>query len=527
MKRTLVVVVVFFSSLSTALSAAPNVLVVASTRPYFGQPGASSLDEAGIVALVKERLAADKKMQGDINIVFEDVFRTKQLETAVGQKGSIWQTTYRCHSLAQWYFWPEGREDRMANLKGERGMKWDMVAIIEDASLVAMMPGIFAEGAALIIEKVREGTARPVLIVPPAGGANAAAIAEVVCRVGMTADVPVLPPPAAATMKKVSAGAYDAETVFSMKHVDRRSITYDHTGSSSEHGIEAALRTAVGVCGVKAERMDPGKGEGKADFNFGRANSEFEKNKQYKVDPGRFGRSYGFPMQDHSRTAEVTMPYGIDCRGNDGTDLGIAWDMINQLEVEKDVRCVPIRLMYAKLHEAAPDMKPCGDGWHMNKYLNTASATFIYTLLSGRCPIGDRPSPENKDAWNQWLGQMIGYQTAWRMSHVEARAPGFVVRPMGPAELAPDTTAELEVRFICRPTADVAVAVDIDQPQAATVKPKHLTFTPKNFDKPQKVTVKASRKATPTEFRVGLTTRSSDVVFNVLHDSWPYAATGR
>ena len=48
----------------------------------------------------------------------------------------------------------------------------------------------------------------------------------------------------------------------------------------------------------------------------------------YKVDPARFDRSYGFPMQDHSRTAAESMLYGIDKRGNDGTDLGIAWDMI-------------------------------------------------------------------------------------------------------------------------------------------------------------------------------------------------------
>lgn len=526
MKRSVIACfAVMFSLAAAAQAAVPNVLVVASTRPYSSQHGVRPMDEPSIIKLVKQRLASDMGIKGNINVVLEDVYRTKQLETATGGSGGIGQNTYKCHSLAQWYFWPEGREERMANLKGQGATKWDAVVLMGDASLLANMPGVFVEGATLIINKVREGSAKPVLIVPPLDGANAGTVAEAVCMVGMTADVPVLPRPAALTMKKLSESGFDRETVFSMKYVDKRTVTYNHTGSSSERGIEGAVKAAAGRCGVQMEKPDVNKFEGKIDFNYGRANSNFEKEKQYKVNPDKFGRSYGFPMQDHSKSADITMPYGIDRRGDDGTDLGIAWDMIDQNEVEKDIRCIPIRLMYAKLNEANPELKPCGDSWHMSKYLNTASGTFIYTLLSGRCPVDNRPEAGNADAMNHWLGQRIGYETAWRMSHIAARVPGFVVRSIGPADLAPNATSALEIKFLYPPNADVAVAVETDQPQTASVEPKQLTFTAQNYAEPQKVTIKTLKTEAATPFRIRLTTGSSDPVFNRLQDTWPYTAT--
>ena len=76
--------------------------------------------------------------------------------------------------------------------------------------------------------------------------------------------------------------------------------------------------------------------------------------------------------------------------------------------MKKDVRCIPIRLMWAKLRDLNPELTPYGDRWHMSKYLDTASGTFIYTLLSGRCPVDDKPTSGNQDALNHWLAQRVG-----------------------------------------------------------------------------------------------------------------------
>lgn len=512
MKRCLNTLAAVFVA-SHIAAADPNVLVVASTRPYSSQQGVKPMDEPSIVKLVRDRLSQDMKIRGKLNVEFEDVYRAKPLDTAVGGGGGIGQKTYKAHSLAQWYYWPDGRDARMASLQGKGDTKWDAVVIIGDASLLANMPGVFAEGATLIINKVREGTAKPIIIVPPIEGSNAGKVAEAACMVGMSADVSVLPRPSAMTIKKLQMSGFKADNVFAMKYVDKRAITYNHTGSSSERGIEGGIRGAASRCGVTAQKKNPGDVEGNIDFNYGRANSGWEKHKMYKVEPNNFDRSYGFPMQDHSKSAAVSMPHGIDRRNDDGTDLGIAWDMINQNEVEKDVRCVPIRLMFAKLNEANPELKPCGDSWHMSKYLNTASGTFIYTLLSGRCPVNDQPSPDNKDAWNHWLGAKVGYETAWRMSHLGARVPGFVVRPSG--------TSSLEVKFLNPPKAEVTIAVGADRADAAEVSPAALTFTPENYSKAQRITVKNKSDG---QFRVKLLTQSKDVVFNRLHDSWPYPA---
>jgi len=129
-------------------------------------------------------------------------------------------------------------------------------------------------------------------------------------------------------------------------------------------------------------------------------------------------------MQDHSKSAATTMLYGIDKRylnGKsylDGTDLGIAYDMIRQGEVASDIRAVPIRLMWAKMHDADPNLKPLGDRWHMSGYLNEATGTYMCTLLLGQCPVGDEPMDKNSNEWKRWLGRKIGCETAMRMAHL-------------------------------------------------------------------------------------------------------------
>ena len=84
--------------------------------------------------------------------------------------------------------------------------------------------------------------------------------------------------------------------------------------------------------------------KGPIDLNYGRGNDWYEDNKDYEVNPNYYKNTIGFPMQDNhgaQHWAPTTMLYGIDKRFyngvyyNDGTDLGIAYNMIRPGTREK------------------------------------------------------------------------------------------------------------------------------------------------------------------------------------------------
>jgi len=393
--RTLVILLGVLVSAASAFGDL-NVLVIGSTHSFSegGKRGAAdqkAFNTAAVAKCLRTIIAKDPKIKGTTNVVFEDVFRKKTLPTAIGGGGKMMDMEYRCYSLVQYYFWPDGRAERLANLRGKGKTKWDYVVIVGDPYILASMPGVYAEGASLIADKVKEGSAKPILLMtwPEAGSSSTAAhFGEVVYRVGKGAGIPVAPggyawnklarkdkstkhPTAsgaylaaaciyseifkrAATNPKYSyrtlaahafrsaktskatlqyIGQFEFKNPFAMKYVTKSSITYNHTGSSSERGIQGALEAAIKRCKVGCRKTAGGKKSGantKIDFNYGRANSMFERHKQYKVAPRQFDRAYGFPMQDHGKTAAESMLYGIDKRYissrryDDGRALGIA-----------------------------------------------------------------------------------------------------------------------------------------------------------------------------------------------------------
>jgi hypothetical protein len=117
----------------------------------------------------------------------------------------------------------------------------------------------------------------------------------------------------------------------------------------------------------------------------------------------------------------LTLVCGIDKRYfnsrsyNDGTDLGIAYDMCREEQVGKNVRCIPIRLLWSKISEALPQETPLRDNWHMSRILDAASGAYLLTLLTGKDTAGPEPADVNSPEWNLWKGRDIGHQTALRM----------------------------------------------------------------------------------------------------------------
>jgi hypothetical protein len=413
----------------------------------------------------------NKGKSGHVKVTYQDIYTTKDTPAGLGSAGRKTPTTFHCHSLAQYIFWPEGREARLANLQNKGATKWDYIYIIGDPYLIGQMPGIYAEGVHLVMEQISKGEAKAALVMPWHSNEKInGRIPEVVQRVAAGLKLPVAPAgmvwstqkgrlqpgqgeyiaassmfsgnsnsaawgknmaerklakTSLAAIKHIKsnplASEYGQSSPFYPESLDKEFITYCQTGTSSEAGIRGGLNDAIKRIGSKLKKVSC-NGDN-IDFNYGRANSNFEPNKRYKVNPDKYGRSYGFPMQEQQNTASTSMPYGIDKRYfhgrsyDDGTDLGIAYDMIRQGEIEKRVYAVPVRLLLCKLMAADPSIKPLRDRWHMSRELDTAIGCYMVTILTGKNPVGDEPTKDSKD-WKAWLSRKVGYETAMRMGRL-------------------------------------------------------------------------------------------------------------
>jgi hypothetical protein len=158
---------------------------------------------------------------------------------------------------------------------------------------------------------------------------------------------------------------------------------------------------------------------------------------------------------------------------------------------------------------------------HLSHEATVACATFTYAVYSGRCPVDPKPDPVTND----WLAQMAGYETAWRLATCQSRAPGFKAMPSSNNRHTVDANRPetMTLQFLLQPKKTVTVTVSSGNAKVATVSPKTLTFTPTNYNVPQKVSVTVPDGQTPgTEFNVQYTTRSDDEVYAGLSDSWKY-----
>lgn len=130
-------------------------------------------------------------------------------------------------------------------------------------------------------------------------------------------------------------------------------------------------------------------------------------------------------MQDHGNHGNVSMLYGIDKRSSgttNDTDLGVAIYMIEQSELPQ-ARAIPIRTLYAQMHEAIPGQSAYRDSWHMHRNLDKAIGAFMFTMLTGDCSLGQEPEDSNSAAWRTWMSHKIGYETAWNIMYLQGNAP--------------------------------------------------------------------------------------------------------
>ncbi|MFK8056049.1 MAG: MopE-related protein [Saprospiraceae bacterium] len=458
-----------------------NVLVI-GTSLTIDRSGSFSPDQ--ITAELQSILANDPSTSLAVNVVAENIYTNKDVTLGLGGGGTEYTWAHHRHSLVQYYYWPEGREQRMDYLSGNAGTAWDYVVIGSDPYFVENVPGYYSLGVNKIAAKVTEGGAVPLLLMTWPKGATADDVAhfeEFTYRTADGASAALDVVPAGSAWQALSAnkkdpssshpspnGAYvtaaaiyshiegksastssysyddeiatvAAETVqeelsqvhysgvrkflspFKSCDLGDTTISYNHTGTSSERGILSGLNWVFN----QSHKTLANGGGAPISFNYGRANTNFEPNKRYQVDSSRFRFSFGFPMQDHSNHGNTSMLYGIDMRSGgtlNDTDVGTARYMIQQGELPFG-RAIPIRTLYAQMLEAMPGQSAYSDSWHMNKDLDKASAAYMYTLLNGTCVLGEEPVDQTSAEWRTWTSHKIGYETAWNLMYLEGTAP--------------------------------------------------------------------------------------------------------
>lgn len=459
-----------------------NILVLGTNSSL---NGAEAFSPDQITEELQNILSADNAISIDVNVVAEDIHMSQPVTIGLGGAGTEYTWTHHSHSLTQYYYWPDGLDARMANLSGTGDIDWDYVVIGADPHIISTTPGYYSLGVNKIAAKVAEGDAQPLLLMMwPKNDASVATVEhfeEFTYRTADGAKVPVSTIPAGlawdalpealkdeASFHPSPNGAYlaaasiyshlcgnnaslsdytyddeiadvalatvnEAEnqvhytgprtfiSPFKSCEIEDEILNYNHTGSSSENGIKAGLEWVIEQT---SETLQNG-GESPIDFNYGRANSNFEPNKRYKIDPLLFDFSFGFPMQDHGNNGDVSLLYGLD-RRQSGTmndvDLGVARFMIEEEELPY-ARAVPVRTLFAQMKEISPGISAYRDAWHMHRDLDKAIAAFMYTTLTSKCSVGEEPEEQDSDDWRTWMAHKIGYETAWTLMYLGGAPP--------------------------------------------------------------------------------------------------------
>lgn len=467
-----------------------NIMVIGTNNSI---SGGEAFSPNQIAAELQSILSADPSITANVNVVAEDIYKSKPVLYGLGGSGTEFTSTFYSHSLAQYYYWPEGLDDRMDNLSGNGAVDWDYVVIGADPHIVSTTPGYYSLGVNKIAAKVAEGGAEPLLLMMwPKSELSVPSIAhfeEFTYRTADGAKVELAAIPAGLAWEALPAGKKDVASVhptpngayvtaasiyshicgtnasssayvyddeladvalstvvfeesqvhysgartfispFKSCDINDQVINYNQTGSSSEAGIRGGMNW---VFDQAPETLQSG-GVSPINFNYGRANSNFEANKRYKINPALFDFSFGFPMQDHGNHGNVSMLYGLDKRSTftiNDTDLGVARFMVQQSELPY-ARAIPIRTLFAQMREITPTQSAYRDSWHMHRDLDKAVGGYMYTMLTGNCAVGEEPTDQSSAGWRTWMAHKIGYETAWNVMYLDANPPcGLVSLPV-------------------------------------------------------------------------------------------------
>jgi hypothetical protein len=424
-------------------------------------------------------LSSDTTISMNVNVVAEDIYKIKSVSTGIAGSFTA-NRNYYCHSLTQYYYWPDNNNLRMDNLTGNNGIDWDYVVIGADPYIVSKMPGYYSLGVNKIVAKVKEGGATPLLlmewlkdsssidyfeeftyraaegareplqVIP--GGLAWDALPSSLKDITTTHPTPNGSYLIAASIythlfnKSAASSTYTyndtianiAETTlinsnsqihyvgsptfispFNSCGINDSNLIYNHGGTSTENGILFGLQWVI----TNNQKTLQYGASAPIHFNYGR--SSMGSTHLYSIDSTKFDYSFGYPLQDDASTGLVTMLYGLDKRRNTGdveTDLGTARQMVNQSELPY-ARSVPLRTLIAQMLEEIPGVRiyPLGDPWHLSNDVNKAIGSYMYTLLTNDCSCS--PMPLDSTLLRSWMAHKIGQRTAWNVMSMNEITP--------------------------------------------------------------------------------------------------------
>jgi len=151
-------------------------------------------------------------------------------------------------------------------------------------------------------------------------------------------------------------------------------------------------------------------------------------------------------------------------------------------------------------------------------------AAMMYTLLSGRCPVGDEPANPSSPEWQNWYCRKTGYEIVWQLAKLNSRVPGFEVLPSSASAttVTANATDTLTVRFRYAPTSTVWVVATSDHPEILVSNPTLMFFTPQNYSNAQTASIRGTLTANSETANVNFITVADNKVFNGLSDQWAY-----
>ncbi|MFT4601445.1 MAG: hypothetical protein ACI857_001625 [Arenicella sp.] len=459
-----------------------NILIIGTTESI--SDSSSEFSPFQIRTELENILIDDPSLSLSINVVAEDIYRAQTVLTGIAYDWTGINVDHFCHSLTQYYFWPDDRAARMDNLKGENGIDWDYVVIGADPHMISSIPGFYSLGVNKIAYKVADGGGKPLLLMPwSKDNTEISHFEEFTYRTADGAQVPVdivpsglawdalpsnkidvaptHPTPNGAFVcaasiyshiSNQSASAsdyvyddeiadithttignassqthYSGEITFNSPYkscgITDTALIYNHGGTSTENGILGGLQWVVSQ---DQKTLQYGNTP-YVHFNYGR--SSMGTSHLYVIDTSIFDYSFGYPLQDNAITGHTSMQYGIDQRVNETdveTDLGAALKMVREGELPS-ARNVPIRTIISQMIEEIPgvDIYPTGDDWHLSNDVNKAIATYMYTILTGECALDGQPEPTDSTEWRTWMAHKIGYLTAWNVMYMEGFSPCY------------------------------------------------------------------------------------------------------
>ncbi|MCC5843543.1 MAG: hypothetical protein JJU05_04755 [Verrucomicrobia bacterium] len=242
-----------------------------------------------------------------------------------------------------------------------------------------------------------------------------------------------------------------------------------------------------------------------------------------------FGYSYQFESSNANYIANITTrDLDLAYLMKEGTTSRTSYNLnaYDSAEEIASARLIPLRLLCAIIDKEFPNENFMRDSTHISHALARAGGTFVYALYSGRTPVEDELRPAGSAIPNPELNnfaQRVGYETAWILGNVQARAPGFKVTPA--TSNASAASELLSVRFLFPPQEDVTVHIAVSDPSRGEVSPETLLFTPENYRVPQEVSSRALNNSSVLSggYEVLFTTTSDDEVYDDLDDAWSFS----